>query len=54
MSTAKRKQIAGLVLATLGVAMVVIGLVGGLVPPVLTGIGFFVTTWAFLAPEEKE
>jgi hypothetical protein len=53
MSTAKRKQIAGLLLATLGVAMIVIGLVGGMAPPILTGIGFFVTTWAILAPEEK-
>jgi hypothetical protein len=32
-------------LVALGVAMIVIGGVGGLVPPALTGVGFLLIAW---------
>lgn len=34
----------------LGIAMIVIGAMGSLLPPVLTGVGFVVLAWAFLGP----
>jgi len=33
-------------MAVLGLAMIVIGALGGLVPPILTGVGFLVIAWA--------
>jgi len=49
----ERNKIAGLLLATIGVGLVVIGLIKGDITSVVAGAGFFITTWAFMAPEEK-
>lgn len=42
---AKKKRVVVGGLVVLGLAMIVIGGVGGLVPPVLTGIGFLLLAW---------
>ncbi len=37
-------------MVALGVAMIVVGAIGGLLPPVLTGIGFLLVAWAHGEP----
>lgn len=44
-----KNKIIAIGLALLGIAMILIGLSGGLLlPPVLTGIGFLLLTWHLL------
>ncbi|MFG0313183.1 MAG: hypothetical protein ACF8LL_03230 [Phycisphaerales bacterium] len=45
MSTKQRTLIAQLALALLGIAMIVIGAMGPMAPPIITGVGFFVIAW---------
>lgn len=40
-----KNKIISLGLALLGVAMIVIGIQGGVLPPTLTGVGFLLLTW---------
>ncbi|MFG0327247.1 MAG: hypothetical protein ACF8SC_08305 [Phycisphaerales bacterium JB037] len=42
---ARKKPIVLGSLAILGIAMIVIGAIGWLVPPILTGVGFLVLAW---------
>lgn len=42
---ARKKPLVLGALAILGIAMIVIGAIGGLVPPILTGVGFLVLAW---------
>lgn len=44
MKAEKRKIVVG-GLSVLGVAMLVAGAVGGILPPILTGIGFLLLAW---------
>ena len=37
--------VVSIALAVLGVAMIVLGSLGGIVPPILTGVGFLVIAW---------
>lgn len=46
MTRAKKQRIAGVGVGALGVAMIVIGAMGGLAPPVITGVGFLLLAWA--------
>lgn len=43
--TKSKSTIVCLGLAILGVAMIVIGAMGGIVPPILTGVGFLLLAW---------
>ncbi len=43
----KRRNIVLWGLMALGIAMIVIGLSGRLLPPILTGIGFLLLAWGF-------
>lgn len=43
--TKRKATIVSLGLAVLGVAMIVIGAMGGMVPPILTGVGFLLLAW---------
>ncbi|MEO1009259.1 MAG: hypothetical protein AAFX79_11895 [Planctomycetota bacterium] len=44
-TNAKKRLIVSLGLAVLGVAMIAIGGIAVLVPPILTGIGFLLLAW---------
>ncbi|HKJ89761.1 MAG TPA: hypothetical protein VJ960_01415 [Oceanipulchritudo sp.] len=46
MKQAQKHRIAAVILAVLGLAIGVIGISAGLVPPVITGVGFLVLAWA--------
>lgn len=41
----RRNVIASVLLILLGIAMVVIGVLGAVAPPILTGVGFGVLAW---------
>ncbi len=45
MHAKQRTLIAQLTLALLGIAMIVIGAMGPMAPPIITGVGFFVIAW---------
>ena len=45
MRTKQRTLIAQLALIPLGIAMIVIGAMGPIAPPIITGVGFFVIAW---------
>ncbi len=45
MSTKQRTLIAQLALVLLGIAMIIIGAMGPIAPPIITGVGFFVIAW---------
>ncbi|KAF0095746.1 MAG: hypothetical protein E1N59_522 [Puniceicoccaceae bacterium 5H] len=46
MDKTQKFRVAAITLLVLGVAMLIGGIAGGLVPPALTGIGFLVLGWA--------
>lgn len=43
--TKRKAAIVSLGLAILGVAMIIIGAMGPIVPPILTGVGFLLLAW---------
>ena len=43
--TKSKATIVSLSLAVLGIAMIVIGAMGSIVPPILTGVGFLLLAW---------
>lgn len=45
MNHATRTKTAASVLALLGIAMIVIGALGPIVPPIITGVGFLLIAW---------
>ncbi len=46
MNAATKAKTSAVILALLGVAMIIIGALGPMAPPILTGIGFGVLAWA--------
>lgn len=46
MTPDKKRRSAAVMLLLLGIAILVIGAIGGLAPPIITGLGFFVLAWA--------
>lgn len=53
MQKQQKYNIAAGLLAVLGLAIGTIGLIGGLVPPIITGIGFLVLGWALYGSEDQ-
>jgi hypothetical protein len=45
MHAKQRTMITQLTLTLLGIAMIVIGAMGPMAPPIITGVGFFVIAW---------
>lgn len=45
MHTRQRTQIVQWLLVILGLAMIVIGALGPIAPPIITGVGFFAIAW---------
>lgn len=45
MHTKQRTQIVQWLLIMLGLAMIVIGAMGPIAPPIITGVGFFLIAW---------
>ena len=46
MNRTRKKTVLVAVMIVLGLAMIVVGAVGGMAPPILTGVGFLVIAWA--------
>ena len=46
MKTERKRKLAALILAVLGVVILLIGLASRLAPPIITGVGFLVLAWA--------
>ena len=49
MNTKQVNTIAAVLLIVLGIAITIIGAVGMIAPPIITGVGFFVIAWALLS-----
>jgi len=47
MNTLKKNRIVSIGLILLGISISVIGVASLLVPPIITGLGFFLIAWAF-------
>lgn len=52
MKKQQKNNIAAGLLAVLGVAIGVIGAIGGIAPPIITGIGFLVLAWALYGSDD--
>lgn len=46
MLASKKQKTAAFLLTGLGAAIAIIGVLGQIAPPVITGLGFFVLAWA--------
>ncbi len=54
MHTRQRTQIVQWLLIILGLAMIVIGALGPIAPPIITGVGFLAIAWWMLAPNHAQ
>jgi len=45
MNRNQKINLISILLAISGVVMVILGIQGGIAPPTVTGIGFFITVW---------
>lgn len=46
------KLISGILLILLGITMITMGSINGMLPPVLTGVGFLIITAVFILKEK--